>query len=77
MIRTLYRHRSGTLVLDLPQEQIVAAARDNQARLWIDIMAPTPEEAELVLQKAYDFHPLSIEDALTDIHVPKLDNYGR
>jgi magnesium transporter len=65
------------LVLDLPQEQLVAAARDSQARLWVDMMSPTPEEADLVLKTAYDFHPLSIEDALTDIHVPKLDNYGR
>jgi len=77
MIRILYRHRSGTLVMNLPPAQLLAAAQDNQARLWVDLMAPTADEAELVLEQAYDFHPLSIEDAFSDIHVPKLDNYSR
>lgn len=77
MIRTLYRHRSGTIVFELSDEQLLVAANDNQGRLWIDLMNPTPEESDLVLRRAYDFHPLSIEDAIGDVHIPKLDNYNR
>lgn len=77
MIRTLYRHRSGTIVLGLPDEQLLAAANDNQARLWIDMIAPSPEEAQIVFEQAFNFHPLAIEDTLNDVHVPKLDNYDR
>ncbi|MBV7327876.1 magnesium/cobalt transporter CorA [Chloroflexi bacterium TSY] len=77
MIRTLYRHRSGTIVLGLPDEQLLAATNDSQARLWIDISDPSSEEAKLVFEQAFNFHPLAIEDTLNDVHVPKLDNYDR
>ncbi len=75
MIRTLYRHPSGTIVLNLPDAQLLAAAKEPRARLWIDVVSPTPEEAKLVFEEAYKFHPLAIEDTLSDIHNPKLDNY--
>ncbi|MEZ4734088.1 MAG: magnesium/cobalt transporter CorA [Caldilineaceae bacterium] len=76
MIRILYRHRSGTIITDLPQEQLTQAIRDSQARLWIDLMAPTAEESQLVLTQLYHFHPLAIEDAINESHVPKVDDYG-
>ena len=76
MIRTLYRHRTGTMVVDLDKEQLLAAVRDKQASLWIDMLEPTPEEYRLVLEQAYDFHPLAIEDTIKDIHIPKVDNYN-
>lgn len=76
MLRTLYRHRSGTVLLNLPEEQLVAAAKESQARLWIDVVAPTLEESRLVLEKIFHFHPLAVEDAIKDVHVPKLDDYG-
>jgi magnesium transporter len=76
MIRTLYRHRSGTLVVDLPKEQLVNAAKDPQTRLWIDLVGPTEEESRGVFQELFHFHPLAIEDAITDVHVPKVDDYG-
>jgi len=76
MLRTLYRHRSGTVLLNLSEEQLIAAAKESQARLWIDIMAPTLEESKLVLENIFHFHPLAVEDAIKDVHVPKLDDYG-
>ncbi|MEZ4659388.1 MAG: magnesium/cobalt transporter CorA [Caldilineaceae bacterium] len=77
MIRTLYRHRSGTQLMDLPGDQLLAAVQDKQARLWIDMQKPTEAEAKLVLEEAFHFHPLSIEDTLNDVHTPKMDDYGR
>ncbi len=76
MIRILYRHRSGTIVTDLAPNQLASAIRDSQARIWIDMMAPTAEESELVLAQLYHFHPLAIEDSINDSHVPKVDDYG-
>lgn len=76
MLRTLYRHRSGTILLNLPDDQLAAAAKESQARLWIDLATPTLEESLGVLEKIYHFHPLAIEDAIKDVHVPKLDDYG-
>jgi magnesium transporter len=42
--------------------------------LWVDLAKPTPEEAR-VLSDVFHFHPLSIEDALTEIHHPKIELY--
>lgn len=42
--------------------------------LWVDLSAPTPEAAR-VLTEVFHFHPLSIEDALSAIHHPKIEPY--
>ncbi|MEZ4677731.1 MAG: magnesium/cobalt transporter CorA [Caldilineaceae bacterium] len=76
MIRIFYRHRSGTIVAHLPIEQLRDAMRDSQARLWIDLTAATEEESHSILADLYNFHPLAIEDAVNDSHVPKVDDYG-
>ena len=76
MIRILYRHRSGTVVTELPLDQLNDAMRDNQARLWIDLTAPSGEESQQILTKLYRFHPLAIEDAVNESHIPKVDDYG-
>lgn len=76
MIRILYRHRSGTILTDLAQDQLANAIRDSQARIWIDLFAPTDEESNLILRQLYHFHPLAVEDAVNDMHLPKVDDYG-
>lgn len=76
MIRTLYRHRNGAVVIDLPQDQLATAVRDSQTRLWIDLVDPTAEESNWVLNELFHFHPLAIEDAVQDVHVPKVDDYS-
>ncbi len=47
------------------------------ATLWVDVVQPTPEEGQQLLGDTFHFHPLSIEDALTDIHHPKVEPYER
>lgn len=76
MIRVLYRHRSGAIVDNLSEDQLASAVKDPSARLWIDLLAPTVEEQRLILEKLFRFHPLAVEDAMTEIHLPKLDDYG-
>lgn len=76
MIRTLYRHRSGALVDDLPIDQVPSALRDPQARIWVDMEAPSVEEQQKVLAELFRFHPLAVEDTINEAHIPKLDDYG-
>ena len=45
--------------------------------LWVDVAKPTPEEAQQLLADTFHFHPLSVEDALSDIHQPKIEPYER
>jgi magnesium transporter len=43
--------------------------------VWVDISQPTPEEAR-ILSDPFHFHELAIEDALMEIHHPKVESYG-
>ena len=43
--------------------------------LWVVMDNPTPEEARL-LSDVFHIHELSIEDALNEIHHPKIESYG-
>lgn len=76
MIRILFRHRSGTVLDTLELEQVASALQDPQARLWIDLVNASPDEQRRVLEGVFRFHPLAIEDAINEVHVPKVDDYG-
>ena len=43
--------------------------------VWVDLADPTADEAR-ILTDVFHFHELSIEDALTEIHHPKVESYG-
>lgn len=43
--------------------------------VWVDLSAPTAEEIR-VLSDVFHFHELSVEDALSEIHHPKVESYG-
>lgn len=43
--------------------------------LWVDMENPTPEEGRAVLAETFTFHPLAVEDALSEIHHPKIEVY--
>jgi magnesium transporter len=45
------------------------------ANVWVDLAAPSIEEAS-VLKTLFQFHDLSIEDALSESHHPKVETYG-
>jgi magnesium transporter len=47
----------------------------SKASVWVDLASPTHEEAAL-LQTMFNFHELSIEDALSESHHPKVESYG-
>jgi magnesium transporter len=49
--------------------------KNKQAILWVDLEAPTSEEIGM-LSKVFGFHPLAIEDCLSDVHLPKVDDFG-
>ena len=46
----------------------------SKATVWVDLSAPTPEEGRL-LSDVFHFHALSVEDAMSEIHHPKVEAY--
>jgi len=42
--------------------------------VWVDIVQPTIPDS-LILSDTFKFHPLSVEDAMTAVHYPKIEAY--
>ena len=76
MIRVMYRSGRGALELDYPPDKLEVALRDKRGLLWVDWLTATPEECEPTLRDVFGFHPLAIDDALHEEHVPKIDDWG-
>jgi magnesium transporter len=79
MLRTLYRTSDGGLRRDLDTEGILAAVADPGGTLWVDILV-TPEETPAIaelLGRKLGFHPLAVDDALNESHVPRVDDWRR
>ena len=49
---------------------------DTNLFLWVDLEKPTPEEAKVVLEDIFHFHPLSIEDCVMVSPSPKVEEYN-
>ncbi len=76
MIRTMYRNAGGGFTTDLPQTHWRVALRDTGGILWVDICQEPVEAVEPLLKDIFHFHPLAIDDALRETHVPRIDNWG-
>lgn len=49
---------------------------DTNLFLWVDLEKPTAEEAKVVLEDIFHFHPLSIEDCVMVSPSPKVEEYN-
>jgi magnesium transporter len=75
MIRSLYSLPGRPIRKDIPPGDISKLARDHRGVLWVDFSNEPPETCLPILQ-SLGFHPLAIDDALQETHVPKLDDWG-
>ena len=76
MIRSLAFTTQGRLHsrnLEIPLMPTLLA--DTNLFLWVDLENPQSEEAKLVLENVFHFHPLSIEDCLQASPSPKVEEY--
>jgi len=48
---------------------------DTNLFLWVDLENASAEEAKLVLEDIFHFHPLSIEDCVMESQSPKVEEY--
>ncbi|HMK09224.1 MAG TPA: magnesium/cobalt transporter CorA [Anaerolineales bacterium] len=76
MIRLLHRDRTGRIRRDLNPADLTRLLRRPGGTVWIDFAGEAPEVCEPILRQAFGFHPLAIDDALQESHIPKLDDWG-
>lgn len=76
MIRMICRYADGRVEIDAPIDALPRLLSDHSAQVWLDIQGTSNGEYERILTEVFHFHPLAVEDALQDTHVPKLDDYA-
>lgn len=75
MIRSLFFEPGKPIRKDISSDEFPKLIRNRRGILWVDFAAETPEVCLPILQ-GFGFHPLSIDDALQETHVPKLDDWS-
>jgi magnesium transporter len=76
MIRTLYFTPGRELRTDLKIDEFKAALENAKGLLWVDFEATSPETDEPILREIFGFHPLAIDDALKQSHIPRVDDWS-
>ncbi|HQY93005.1 magnesium/cobalt transporter CorA [Caldilinea sp.] len=76
MIRIICRDAVGNVGVDVPVTELPHLLADKDTQLWVDMQGASNGDYERVLAQVFHFHPLAIEDALRDTHLPKLDDYA-
>lgn len=76
MLRSLYRAHDGTLRAGLTVDELRAVLGEPKGLVWVDFCDEAPERCEEILTGVFGFHPLAVDDALVETHVPKVDDWG-
>ncbi len=56
-------------------DRLPSLLADKRNWVWLDLEAATPQEAES-LSRDFHFHPLAVEDCISETLLPKIDDYG-
>jgi magnesium transporter len=77
MIRCLFRASGGDTFRDLPPDQLLDALARKDGTLWLDVthQAGGNEEIVRLLRESFGFHPLALDDAFHETHVPRVDDW--
>lgn len=76
MIRTSQYDPHSRLFHSFPISELPEKLKDPIAVLWVDFVGELPEAASPILLDTFHFHPLAVDDALVETHIPKLDDWG-
>lgn len=77
MIRSLYRTQDGQVRTDLRPDEFATAVQDTGGLLWVSFEGEPPDVCEPILRETFSFHPLAVDDALEEAHIPKVDDWGQ
>ncbi len=76
MIRAQQLPKKGSLRTLDPAALTPRMVRAPQGTVWVDFEGEPIETCEPILRDVFRFHPLAIDDALRETHIPKLDDWG-
>jgi len=76
MIRAMRCDPSGPIEFDVPVDAFAEEIAEKDRLLWVDFEAEPNTNSEPILSQVFKFHPLAVDDALRETHVPKVDDWG-
>jgi magnesium transporter len=74
-MRTLYMSKSGTQIIHPATDEIASLLTSPNGLLWVDFSNEDPPGISMILSRVFQFHPLAIDDALQQSHIPKIDDW--
>lgn len=77
MLRALYYDGTGDLLSEIDPAGYAGALQNSNGVLWVDFGGEEPEPSESILLNTFKFHPLAVDDALHETHVPKVDDWEK
>lgn len=77
MIHSIFCPKDAPRQFNLSLDQMAEALQDPEGLLWVSLEQPVEEEIRAVLQDVFHFHPLAIEDCISDgYQAPKVDIFN-
>jgi magnesium transporter len=77
MRRALYFQGNGDALSTIDLAGYKEALQNQSGILWVDFSGEELAPSEEILLKIFEFHPLAVDDALHETHVPKVDDWER
>jgi len=75
MIQSFVFNDGKVVASNLDSDALRLVRADKGLLIWVNLSAPTREEATAILEDVFSFHPLAIEDCLTMSRYPKIEDY--
>jgi magnesium transporter len=75
MIRILCRAAQGAAMTELAPDQLASALKVKRNLIWVDLNGDDTSTYQPLLTDTFGFHPLAVEDALVETHLPKIDDW--
>src|SRR5512135_3361014 len=75
MIRILCRTTQGTAMAELEPDRLADVLKVKRNLIWVDLSGEDTPTYQPLLTETFGFHPLAVEDALIETHLPKIDDW--
>src|SRR5262245_39701494 len=75
MIHILCRTAQGSAMTELAPARLVEDLQVKQNLIWVDLDGEDTATYQPLLLNTFGFHPLAVEDALVETHLPKIDDW--
>jgi len=75
-MRILLAKKDMAMTESADLEMVKSLLDDQETLMWVDLYRDSHDESRRILTEIFNFHPLSVDDALVEIHIPKIDDWG-